>query len=60
MTNIYKVVLINGDYAELKSENNENTVALALLPEGIDEGDYVVFQLISYVRCDSEGNVIKD
>ena len=56
--NIYRVALINGDYAELKSDNNENTVALALMPEDIDEGDYVVFELIHYVKCDKNGNIL--
>ena len=56
--NIYKVALINGDYAELKSDNNENTVALALMPEDINEGDYVVFEFVSYVKCDKDGNIL--
>lgn len=36
---IYRVDLISGDYALLRSDSNENTVALALLPEDINEGD---------------------
>lgn len=54
--NVYKVVLINGDYAELKSATNDNTVALALLPDDINEGEYVVYKLVEYVRCDAYGN----
>ena len=58
--NIYRVALINGDYAELKCDanGNENTVALALMPEDIDEGEFVVFDFIHYVRCDKCGNVL--
>ncbi len=53
---IYRVDLISGDYAVLRSDSNENTVALALLPEDINEGDHVRFELISYVKCDINDN----
>lgn len=54
--NVYRIEMISGDYAVLRSKDNENTVALALLPEDINEGDHVRFELISYVRCDADGN----
>lgn len=48
---IYKVERINGDYAELirEDDNNEKMpVAIALLPDGIDEGDRVVWENFTY------------
>lgn len=43
------VVKIRGDYAELLDENGvDNTVALALLPDGIDEGSRLRWENFSY------------
>ena len=53
---IYRVDLISGDYAVLRSDSKEKKVALALHTEDIKEGDHVRFELISYVKCDINGN----
>ena len=53
---IYRVDLISGDYAVLIIDINENKLALALLTEDINQGDHVRFELISYVKCDINGN----
>ncbi len=48
---LYRVVRINGDYAELISEDGvENTVAMALLPMEIEEGCRVLWENFTY-RC---------
>lgn len=45
----YTVRQIAGDYAILVSEDGtENQVAMALLPPGIDEGDRLVWENLSY------------
>ncbi len=45
----YKVKKINGDYVIMESENGvENTVAMALLPIEICEGDTVVYSNFTY------------
>ena len=43
---IYRVDLISGDYAVLRSDSNENTVALALLTQDIKQGDNLSLELI--------------
>lgn len=48
---IYTVVSINGDYAYCMSDNGSCTnIALALLPDDIDEGDKVRFYNFSYEK----------
>lgn len=48
---IYTVVSINGDYAYCQTEKGEFTnIALALLPDDIDEGDKVRFCNFSYEK----------
>ncbi|MEG1254779.1 DUF3006 domain-containing protein [Clostridium sp.] len=45
----YVVVSFNGDYAVLKDDNNnENNVALALLPIEIKEGTHILFENFEY------------
>ncbi len=45
----YTVSKIDGDYAILISETGEqNPVAMALLPQGIQEGDRLVCEFFSY------------
>ncbi len=47
---IYKVLRINGDYAELiDSDGCQNTVAMALLPIEIDEGMTVLYKNLEYI-----------
>jgi len=46
---IYQVIRINGDYAELLSEDGvANTVAMALLPMEIEEGGKVLWENFTY------------
>ena len=46
---IYTILSINGDYAYCMSEQGSYTnIALALLPDDIDEGDKVKFSNFSY------------
>lgn len=46
---LYRVVRINGDYAELLSEDGvENTVAMALLPMEVEEGGKVLWENFTY------------
>ncbi len=48
---IYTVISINGDYANCMSDNGGYTnIALALLPDDIDEGDKVRFYNFSYEK----------
>ncbi len=48
---IYTILSINGDYAYCMSDNGSYTnIALALLPEDIDEGDRVRFYNFSYEK----------
>ena len=45
----YTVQRIWGDYAMLRSADGvENQVALALLPEGVNEGDRLLWENFSY------------
>lgn len=45
----YRVVKINGDYAIMVTEDGvENTVAMALLPVEIQEGDCVLWENFEY------------
>jgi len=45
----YTVRLINGDYAHLADENGEEIMlAIALLPDGIDEGTKLLFENFVY------------
>ncbi len=45
----YKVLKINGDYAIMVTEDGiENTVAMALLPVEIAEGDTVLWENFTY------------
>ena len=46
---LYHVIKINGDYAIMKTEDGiENTVAMALLPMEIAEGDTVLWENFTY------------
>lgn len=46
---LYKVTKINGDYAIMETEEGiENTVAMALLPIEISEGDKVLYEMLEY------------
>lgn len=46
---IYKVIKINGDYAIMQTDDGiENTVAMALLPIEICEGDTVLWENFEY------------
>ncbi len=51
----YTVLRIDGDYAFLKrtdiSDNDELQVALALLPDGTDEGSSLVWKDLEYSFC---------
>ena len=48
-TIMYIVTTIDGDYAVLKDKNdNENAVALALLPEGIKVGSTLLWAHFEY------------
>lgn len=48
----YIVETINGDYAELKNQNDESaepkTVARALLPADISEGSRLRYEMLQY------------
>ena len=46
---LYEVTKINGDYVIMKTQEGvENTVAMALLPIEIAEGDQVLYEMLSY------------
>lgn len=46
---VYQVLKINGDYAIMLSDKGvENTVAMALLPMEITEGDTVLWENFEY------------
>ena len=47
---IYTVVRIEGEYARLLSEGDgeELFIALALLPEGTDEGSRLHYEMLAY------------
>lgn len=51
----YTVLRIDGDYAFLRrtdiSDNDELQVALALLPDGTDEGSSLVWKDLEYSFC---------
>lgn len=50
---VYKVININGDYAYCMSDTGSYTnIALALLPDDIDEGDKVLFSNFTYQKID--------
>lgn len=45
----YIVISFDGDYVILKDENNnENKVAIALLPDGITVGSKLIFENFEY------------
>ena len=48
----YEVMIIDGDYAHLKKENEENgdlkLVARALLPEAITVGSRLKYEMLQY------------
>lgn len=46
----YTVLRIEGDYAILKEDGGDAEVfiALALLPEGVDEGTRLIYEMFSY------------
>ncbi len=51
---IYKVIKINGDYAIMITDTGiENTVAMALLPMELQEGDTVLWENFEYSIIDS-------
>ena len=47
---IYIINRIEGEYAYLREEETENEVfiALALLPEGVDEGTRLRYEMFAY------------
>lgn len=48
-TVLYRVKKINGDYAVMVTEDGvENTIAMALLPIEISEGDAVLYEALEY------------
>jgi len=49
-TRYYTVARIEGEYAYLKEENTENEVfiAMALLPQGVDIGTRLKYEMLSY------------
>lgn len=48
---IYTIISINGDYALCESETGSRTnIALALLPDDVDEGDRVRFCNFAYEK----------
>lgn len=50
---IYTVITINGDYATCSSsKGNQTDIALALLPDDIDEGDSILFENFSYSKME--------
>lgn len=46
----YKVTKIEGEYAYILEENTENEIfiAMALLPEGVDIGTKLKYEMLSY------------
>ncbi len=48
----YTVVKIEGEYAYLRAdgegEGNDLFIAMALLPEGVDEGTRLHYEMLSY------------
>ena len=49
-TKYYKVTKIEGEYAYILEENTENEIfiAMALLPEGVDVGTRLKYELFEY------------
>lgn len=47
---VYIVLRIMGDYALCMSNKGEATIALALLPSDIDEGDRILFKDFEYTK----------
>lgn len=51
----YSIISINGDYAYCMSDNGSYTnIALALLPDDINEGDRIRFYNFTYEKVDNE------
>ena len=49
-TKFYVVTKIEGEYAYIHEENSENEIfiAMALLPEGVDIGTKLKYEMFSY------------
>ena len=49
-TKYYEVTKIEGEYAYILEENTENEIfiAMALLPEGVDIGTKLKYEMFSY------------
>lgn len=47
-TKIYKVVRIEGEYAYIEHDGTELLIAMALLPMGVDEGDEVIEENMTF------------
>ena len=49
-TKYYTVTKIEGEYAYILEENTENEIfiAMALLPEGVDIGTHLKYEMFSY------------
>ena len=49
-TKYYTVTKIEGEYAYILEENTENEIfiAMALLPEGVDIGTKLKYEMLSY------------
>ena len=51
----YSIISINGDYAYCMSDNGSYTnIALALLPDDINEGDRIRFYNFTYEKVDND------
>lgn len=53
-TKFFRVDRIEGDYAYLKEEKtgDEVFIAMALLPEGTEEGSRLEYEMFSYTLCE--------
>ena len=53
-TKFYTVTKIEGEYAYIWEENSENEIfiAMALLPEGVDIGTKLKYEMFSYEIVD--------
>ena len=53
-TKFYTVTKIEGEYAYILEENTENEIfiAMALLPEGVDIGTHLKYEMFSYEIVD--------
>lgn len=49
-TKYYKIIKIEGEYAYIKEDNTENEIfiAMALLPEGVDIGTHLKYEMLEY------------